>query len=225
MANLSRHAVDATFHPAYLLRNQALTKRKIWEDMLAVMERLEMPVSDKQRGYFAELISQSYKQFKMADFAMTNPWPEANIWVYWRRPHGTALAGGMAQAGLVRGRQLLGTDVVPAAAKSFAKATGGRVVKNPEALLRQSDVVVLAVKPHQVIELLGELAGAATAKHLYLNRCRCDPGAARNRLGGKARVIRVMPTPGAGGRRAAGFVRGARAKVRTPSSPSKCSVP
>ncbi len=42
-----------TFHPAYLLRNQALTeKRKVWEDMLAVMERLALPVSDKQRGFF-----------------------------------------------------------------------------------------------------------------------------------------------------------------------------
>jgi uracil-DNA glycosylase len=42
-----------TFHPAYLLRNQALTeKRKVWEDMLKVMEKLEMPVSEKQRGYF-----------------------------------------------------------------------------------------------------------------------------------------------------------------------------
>ena len=42
-----------TFHPAYLLRNQALSeKRKIWEDMLAVMEKLELPVNEKQRGYF-----------------------------------------------------------------------------------------------------------------------------------------------------------------------------
>lgn len=42
-----------TFHPSYLLRNQALTeKRKVWEDMLAVMERLGMPISEKQRGYF-----------------------------------------------------------------------------------------------------------------------------------------------------------------------------
>ena len=42
-----------TFHPAYLLRNQALTeKRKIWEDMLAVMEKLALPVSEKQRGFF-----------------------------------------------------------------------------------------------------------------------------------------------------------------------------
>jgi len=42
-----------TFHPSYLLRNQALSeKRKVWEDMLQVMERLGMPISEKQRGYF-----------------------------------------------------------------------------------------------------------------------------------------------------------------------------
>jgi uracil-DNA glycosylase len=42
-----------TFHPAYLLRNQALTeKRKVWEDMLQVMEKLQLPISEKQRGYF-----------------------------------------------------------------------------------------------------------------------------------------------------------------------------
>ncbi len=42
-----------TFHPAYLLRNQALTeKRKIWEDMLAVLEKAALPISEKQRGFF-----------------------------------------------------------------------------------------------------------------------------------------------------------------------------
>jgi len=42
-----------TYHPSYLLRNQSNTeKRKVWEDLLKVMERLEMPVSEKQRGYF-----------------------------------------------------------------------------------------------------------------------------------------------------------------------------
>ena len=42
-----------TYHPAYLLRNQALAeKRKVWEDMLAVMDKLAMPVSVKQRNYF-----------------------------------------------------------------------------------------------------------------------------------------------------------------------------
>jgi DNA polymerase len=43
----------ATYHPAYLLRNQSLSeKRKVWEDMLLVMERVGLPVSEKQRAYF-----------------------------------------------------------------------------------------------------------------------------------------------------------------------------
>ncbi len=42
-----------TYHPAYLLRNQAMSeKRKVWEDMLAVMEKLGMTISEKQRNYF-----------------------------------------------------------------------------------------------------------------------------------------------------------------------------
>ncbi len=42
-----------TYHPAYLLRNQAMSeKRKVWEDILAVMEKLEKPISEKQRGFF-----------------------------------------------------------------------------------------------------------------------------------------------------------------------------
>ncbi len=42
-----------TYHPAYLLRNQAPSeKRKVWEDMMQVLDRLEKPISDKQRNYF-----------------------------------------------------------------------------------------------------------------------------------------------------------------------------
>lgn len=42
-----------TYHPAYLLRNQAPSeKRKVWEDMLLVLERLERPITKRQRNYF-----------------------------------------------------------------------------------------------------------------------------------------------------------------------------
>jgi len=42
-----------TYHPSYLLRNQAIgEKRKVWEDMLQVMEKLALPISEKQRQYF-----------------------------------------------------------------------------------------------------------------------------------------------------------------------------
>jgi DNA polymerase len=42
-----------TYHPAYLLRNQSPSeKRKVWEDMMQVLERLEKPISEKQKNYF-----------------------------------------------------------------------------------------------------------------------------------------------------------------------------
>jgi uracil-DNA glycosylase len=42
-----------TYHPAYLLRNQAPSeKRRVWEDMLQVMAKLGLPISEKQRNYF-----------------------------------------------------------------------------------------------------------------------------------------------------------------------------
>ena len=44
-----------TYHPAYLLRNQAVSeKRKVWEDMLLVLERLGHSISEKQRQYFTK---------------------------------------------------------------------------------------------------------------------------------------------------------------------------
>ena len=50
--------VMPTFHPSYVLRQETgpeqgrATKRQVWEDMLQVMERLALPISEKQRGYF-----------------------------------------------------------------------------------------------------------------------------------------------------------------------------
>ncbi|MFU8848556.1 MAG: uracil-DNA glycosylase [Opitutales bacterium] len=46
-----------TFHPSYLLRaeseaNPNAKKRQAWEDMLKVMEKAELPISEKQRGFF-----------------------------------------------------------------------------------------------------------------------------------------------------------------------------
>lgn len=50
--------VMPTFHPSFVLRAEdgpdkgRATKRQVWEDMLQVMERLQMPISEKQRGFF-----------------------------------------------------------------------------------------------------------------------------------------------------------------------------
>ena len=42
-----------TYHPAYLLRNPVNSeKRKVWEDLLQVMEKAGLAISDKQRNFF-----------------------------------------------------------------------------------------------------------------------------------------------------------------------------
>jgi uracil-DNA glycosylase family 4 len=43
-----------TYHPSYLLQSGGSNqvKRSLWEDMLAAMEKLGMPVSEKQKAFF-----------------------------------------------------------------------------------------------------------------------------------------------------------------------------
>jgi uracil-DNA glycosylase family 4 len=52
--DLAGTPVRVTYHPSYLLQSGATgnAKRLLWEDMLAVMEKLGLPISEKQRGYF-----------------------------------------------------------------------------------------------------------------------------------------------------------------------------
>ncbi|MCB1076339.1 MAG: uracil-DNA glycosylase [Verrucomicrobiae bacterium] len=52
--------VMVTYHPSYLLRAEGdgpvrakAEKRKVWEDMLKVMERLGLPISERQQKFFA----------------------------------------------------------------------------------------------------------------------------------------------------------------------------
>lgn len=50
--------VMVTFHPSYILREERNerggleAKRQVWQDMLKVMERCGLPISEKQRAYF-----------------------------------------------------------------------------------------------------------------------------------------------------------------------------
>ncbi len=44
-----------TYHPSYILREPTnRKKRMIWEDLLMVMERAALPISERQRGYFLD---------------------------------------------------------------------------------------------------------------------------------------------------------------------------
>jgi pyrroline-5-carboxylate reductase len=127
----------------------------------------------------------------------------------------TALAGGMVRAGLVKRRQIVASDVIPAAGKAFASATGGKVLKSNAEVLRRANVIVIAVKPQHIVALLDELAGEVSTRHLFISiAAGVTIAQLETALGGKSRVIRVMPnTPVLVGEGAAGFARGSRAKA------------
>lgn len=44
-----------TYHPSYLLQYASQkAKREVWEDMMQAMEKVGLPISEKQRGYFLD---------------------------------------------------------------------------------------------------------------------------------------------------------------------------
>ncbi len=51
--DIDGRALMVTYHPSYLLQyGSPKTKRLVWEDMMAVMEKAQIPISEKQRRYF-----------------------------------------------------------------------------------------------------------------------------------------------------------------------------
>ncbi len=45
--------VTITYHPSFLLHNGSLSRRRqVWEDLLGAMEKVGLPISKQQRGYF-----------------------------------------------------------------------------------------------------------------------------------------------------------------------------
>ena len=55
--NYEDFPIMVTYHPSYLLHNPSKTgKRKVWEDMLKVMEQTEKVLVKKQLGFFSDLL-------------------------------------------------------------------------------------------------------------------------------------------------------------------------
>lgn len=121
-----------------------------------------------------------------------------------------ALAKGIVDQQLVAAEQIMGTDPFPAAREAFAAAVGATAVDDGAAVLRECDVIFIAVKPDKVEEVLVSLNPHLSESHLVISIAAGVPIATfeENLLTG-ARVIRVMPnTPAMVGAAAAGFALG-----------------
>ena len=126
----------------------------------------------------------------------------------------TALAAGFIRAGLVSEQQILASDPMESARAAFATQTQGRITGSNAEVVSFARVIVLAVKPGQVPEVLSEIRAGFTADHLLLSIAAGVPLAAlESALPGGTRVIRVMPnTPALVGASASAFALGTAAR-------------
>lgn len=123
----------------------------------------------------------------------------------------TALAKGFVNAGLARPEHLLASDPIESARQAFAKEVGAKATTQNAEILQFARVLILAVKPDQVNDVLGEARKHFTEQHLLISIAAGVPIA---RLAGalalpKARIIRVMPnTPALVGASASAYALG-----------------
>ena len=125
---------------------------------------------------------------------------------------GGALLRGVIKAGLVKPENITACDKFPEAAAALAKEFQGlKHVQAPEEVAAASEVILLAVKPQDMQNLLEGIASIRNP--LFLSIAAGIP--LKNLeawLGGSSRVIRTMPnTPALILQGASAFARGARA--------------
>jgi|SRR5580658_7536455 pyrroline-5-carboxylate reductase len=105
-----------------------------------------------------------------------------------------ALAKGVVSAGLVKAANIRASDPLPAARTAFAAQTGARTTASNVEVVQSARVLILAVKPGHVAELLDEIRLAFTPGHLLISIAAGVPIARlEGGLAPGARVIRVMP--------------------------------
>ena len=131
-------------------------------------------------------------------------------------------AGNMAEAiagGLLAGESLapgnatiIAADPDPVRRELFAKR-GMKVTADNNAVLAAADVVILAVKPEVVDDVLRQLSGVDAGRHLFVSICAgITTGRIEELLPKGSRVVRAMPnTPLLVGQGAVGLCRGAHA--------------
>jgi pyrroline-5-carboxylate reductase len=106
----------------------------------------------------------------------------------------TAFAKGLARKGFTTPERMIAGDPLEASRKSFAAETGVRATSSNAEVVEQADVLVLAVKPQQVADVLGEVRPSIGPRHLVVSIAAGVPLANLSAaLGSGVRLVRVMP--------------------------------
>jgi pyrroline-5-carboxylate reductase len=122
----------------------------------------------------------------------------------------TALAKGFVRAGLASAQQILASDSSAAALAHFGEQVGAKTTGfNPD-VLKFADVLILSVKPDQILPLCAEIRAGLTDKHVLISIAAGVPLARlEDSLPQGTRLIRVMPnTPALVGASASAYAAG-----------------
>ncbi|MBI2963799.1 MAG: pyrroline-5-carboxylate reductase [Deltaproteobacteria bacterium] len=128
-----------------------------------------------------------------------------------------ALIQGVLARKLYRAGDIWVSDAVAAQRRLARRRHGVSAAKDNVDLVRGSQLVVLAVKPQTLPQVLEEVRAAANSRHLFVS---IAAGVPLRRIeqglgGGAVRVVRVMPnTPALLGRGMSVLVRGSAASAR-----------
>lgn len=124
-----------------------------------------------------------------------------------------ALLRGLLRAGQYKPGSIAASDPLEAQIRRLKRLHKVDVTRDNRALVRQSQIVVLAVKPQMMAGVLEEIRSETNPRKLFISIAagfplrRLEAG-----LGGQARVVRVMPnTPALVGRGVSVVVAGAKA--------------
>lgn len=122
----------------------------------------------------------------------------------------TALAKGWIAAGLFSPERCRASDPYPEARAKFQQATGVVAGFDNRAVVRDSDILILAVKPQMMLALLEEVRSEIREKHLIISiAAGLSITKLTEMLHGSYRIIRVMPnTPCLVNASATGFAAG-----------------
>ena len=124
-----------------------------------------------------------------------------------------ALASGFVRAGFVASKDVFVADVFAVAANDFAQQISGAIIcENNAEVVRNSDVVFLAVKPQSVSQVASGVSKSFGEDKLLVSICAGVTVATLQQQLGAHRLIRVMPnTPCLVGAGASAFCLGGHA--------------
>ena len=107
---------------------------------------------------------------------------------------GEAMIKGLTQAGLVPAASIGATDARPDRLDQMTRLYGIRAFADNPALVAESDVIILAVKPQIMAPVLREIAAAVDGTKLIISLAAgVATRTLREHLAKPARLIRVMP--------------------------------